>query len=245
MTELLVNFGADLDKRGRNGKSALHYAISCDKDMRLLDFLLRRGADPNIRDFYGKSPVFMADSERLTNLGTLLRYGADPNARDAESQTPLMDCSVEVATVLLTHNADINLRCAKGRNALFYAIIRIDNNLARFLLNNGSKVAADKSGKKMTDLAYEKKISEDIFFEIVKRTPDKDISLELIEKIFKENPSSFIYEFYMCKRERIFEEIDKLGKGEIHTFLIRNICEESRKKEQLENKITELRFYPQ
>ncbi|MCK5879908.1 MAG: ankyrin repeat domain-containing protein, partial [Holophagae bacterium] len=66
--EILLANGADINRRARDGRTPLYYAI-VDKDPKRLQFLLDRGADPNIvmhnRTHNGLSYLLIA--EKLGN----------------------------------------------------------------------------------------------------------------------------------------------------------------------------------
>jgi len=48
IVEMLLSFGADIQQRGVNGYTPLHYAAALN-DVKLVHLLLSRGADPNAR----------------------------------------------------------------------------------------------------------------------------------------------------------------------------------------------------
>jgi hypothetical protein len=60
----------------------------------MTDFLLKRGADPNIGDAYSMTPLHFAASRGDQEVArALLHHGADPDARDYNGDTPLIEAA--------------------------------------------------------------------------------------------------------------------------------------------------------
>jgi uncharacterized protein len=78
MVELLLRSGADIQQRGVNDYTALHYAAT-KNDLRMVDLLLSHGADPaaktRIDDF--TTPRQEAESRGFSKLAEILRQAAD------------------------------------------------------------------------------------------------------------------------------------------------------------------------
>ncbi|OIV91490.1 hypothetical protein TanjilG_02108 [Lupinus angustifolius] len=71
----LLQWGWDVNERDETGKSALYLAVSMTKTRRL-NCLLENGADPNIKDFNGKLPLWEALQHGDKPMrDTLIRYG--------------------------------------------------------------------------------------------------------------------------------------------------------------------------
>lgn len=92
--ESLLKQGVDLNVKDDNGIYPLNYAYQRGIDVTAL--LLEYGADPDIIDFTGTSPLHDASSEGNVDMAELLLiYGADPisptmrlTIRDVPSMLP-------------------------------------------------------------------------------------------------------------------------------------------------------------
>ena len=83
----------------------------------VVKLLLDHGADANVSDSYGRTPIFYAASAKdLEIIGLLVDKGADVNAKAESDQTPLMTAAADgdVATInyLIDRGANINARDA-------------------------------------------------------------------------------------------------------------------------------------
>jgi ankyrin repeat protein len=79
---------------------------------------LQAGADPNISDEDGITPLIAAAWDADAVL-LLIRAGGNVNAQSKKGFTPLINCAEpEVARVLLANGADPSVRDADGKTAL-------------------------------------------------------------------------------------------------------------------------------
>jgi N-acyl-D-amino-acid deacylase len=105
--------------------------------------LLDRGANPNLRNASGATPLHWAVPD-AAKAKLLLAAGADANARSTNLQrTPLLVAasypgSTEVLRLLLEHGADIHARDRSGMHALGRAAVSADVDVVRFLVEHGS-----------------------------------------------------------------------------------------------------------
>jgi len=83
--------------------------------------LLDVGADPNLADNKGKTPLIL-NSRDLEIAQMLIEHGANVNARAKDGFTPLLNAStVELTRLLLQHGADPFAKDDRGETALDWA----------------------------------------------------------------------------------------------------------------------------
>ncbi|XP_051025726.1 ankyrin repeat and LEM domain-containing protein 1 isoform X2 [Acomys russatus] len=112
-----------------------------EEEPRLVEGLLRLGADPNLVLEDGAAAVHLAARARhpraLCCLRTLLRRGADPNVRSAEALTPMHVASAwgccRALELLLSKGGDPSLRDQDGLRPLDWALQQGHHKCARVL----------------------------------------------------------------------------------------------------------------
>ncbi len=103
----LIEVGTKIDARDATGESAIMYALKYwkgnDNLVQCVDVLLGAGANVNVRNEVGKSPLMMGVSKNVSVevIDRLLDSGSQVNARDSEGKTALM--------YSLMHGADTGL----------------------------------------------------------------------------------------------------------------------------------------
>jgi ankyrin repeat protein len=136
----LVEHGADFRRVGRgDGKTLLHVIADDDgpESLKIVDALVRRGADVNAMDKGGETPLRAATSN-LSCRGTpkCSCYSGDDGGRDRP------DCwegNPRMLRALLAHGANPNLADVHGMTPLFMAITRDRADEVRILLAGGAR----------------------------------------------------------------------------------------------------------
>jgi len=120
---LLVQRMRNINAQNLAGQTSLHTASD-----EIQGFLLRHGADPEIRDIRGRTPLLYAMSlGSIPKVYGLLRRGASPDTRDAKGYPALILAQKEEyrekadwTPLLLEWEADANITDSKGRNVLHH-----------------------------------------------------------------------------------------------------------------------------
>jgi ankyrin repeat protein len=106
--------------------------------------LLAAGADPNVANDYGSTPLGEAAVNASTEIvARLLDAGADANATVKDGETPLMvlarSSNVAAAKLLLDHGADVNAREAwRDQTALIWAAAQKQPAMVELLVEHGA-----------------------------------------------------------------------------------------------------------
>lgn len=135
MMRLLIENGASVDARNREGETALMLVASEREALPAIRLLLSRGADVNARDKFGNTPLLKTTISPLrraawfspdpATVRVLRAAGADINAANKEGRTVLMEVAYARDTpavkLLLDNGANVNARDARGTTALMSA----------------------------------------------------------------------------------------------------------------------------
>jgi len=153
---LLIEAGADPNKKNDKGKTPLHYATGHNS----VDSLLKAGANPNAQDIEGKTPLhYIAGFNcHVGVVDLLLKKGADPAIRDKQGKTPL-HCAIHSSEIdpLLKAGANPNAQDIEGKTPLHYIVVDdCDGRSTDFLLKKDADPAIrDKQGKTPLDIAID------------------------------------------------------------------------------------------
>lgn len=128
----LVKAKPGLAKVSGNSGTPLHWAAENDANPALCEFLLQAGADPNVFDPKGQTPLLLAVRGRTRAGKTrvvkmLLAKGAKPDVRNQKNgATPLYSAAVvgdlPVVKLLLGSGANPNIATQKGDTPLKHVL---------------------------------------------------------------------------------------------------------------------------
>ena len=145
--KLLREHPEHISARGGPLGTALHAASRMNR-LKVVQSLLRHGADVNATGMWGQTPLlFASDWGHLEVVRWLLQHDADVNAKDeVEDWTSLHLAASrghsETVRALLNHNADTNALTDDGRTPLHVASRYGGVEVVRLLLNHGANPEA-------------------------------------------------------------------------------------------------------
>ena len=122
--ELLLKYGAKVDAIDCDGNSLLGSFVK-QNNIPVTELLLKNGADPNIRDELGRTPIFYVNDEAMLKL--LLEHGAQADVAPAlpDDDPLLLNIPEELIPAVVEAGADINLRDEDGRSVLYLCLKKI------------------------------------------------------------------------------------------------------------------------
>ena len=155
--ELMIQEGAYINAKDKDGKAALHYAAESG-NVDIAQVLVDNRANVNLKSTAKGSPVerkfkggrsplhFAASNGNQDMVELLLQKGADVNAQNASGRTALQDSIMRsqdsVAIYLLNKNASVTLIDSEGWTALHQAANEGRTKVIEALINRGADIEA-------------------------------------------------------------------------------------------------------
>lgn len=124
----LIAAGADVNAKGSLGDTALHMAVRGNGHLDALRLLMDRGADPNVRDREGASPLdYAVWHGALDSTALLLAHGARLNEPDTKTgATPINEAAfmgnTHIVQYLLRFHPDLSIADKRGYSPLENAV---------------------------------------------------------------------------------------------------------------------------
>jgi Ankyrin repeats (3 copies)/Ankyrin repeat len=133
--------------------TALHRAARTG-NLALLKMRLKQGANPDLRDKDGRTPLMDAVAAgQLGSVRTLLAAGANVNAHASDGRTPLIEAAVKgrpkSARLLIAAHADLNYEQRGWGTALEAAERTGHSDIAAILRNAGARSSGHSPGDKV------------------------------------------------------------------------------------------------
>jgi len=161
IVKMLLDHGADVKARDKNGNTALIRATDSrrswdEKQEALIPSLLEKGAEVNVHNAKGQTPLMLTAREGNSALLELLKRGADVDARDVDGNTPLLYATSYFARgdqrnagkALLEAGADVNATNKDMETPLLRAARQFDAGGVAMLLDHHAAInAQDKNGR--------------------------------------------------------------------------------------------------
>jgi ankyrin repeat protein len=153
-TEMLSKPGSQLinSRDITSGDTGLHIAVA-RSDALWVRFLLQRGADPNIRNKKGVTPLQLATALGFNDgVEELIKRGASVNVSDQTGETPLIAAvharNAALVRLLLAKGADPDRNDNSGRSARDYMELQNGNSLMKQEFADADAKKAEAGTKK-------------------------------------------------------------------------------------------------
>jgi len=124
----LIEKGADVHSKKRDGTTLLHLAVGGD-NTELAKFLIDSGAKVNVKKRNGETPLHLAVFRNIELAKLLIDSGADVNAKeDRYGRTSLHLAvawnKIEIAKLLIDSGADVEAKNNRGETTLRFWMIK-------------------------------------------------------------------------------------------------------------------------
>lgn len=142
--ELISSNPQLLNEKDNKGNTPLHSAVSKGRND-VIDYLLNKGANPEIKNNNGLTPIFQAlDLSRSGSVNKLIDCGANINVKGYRNRTLLhmaaRSGNSSVTIKLIAKGIEINALDSKGSTALDCAILSSKTKTAKILAEKGGKI---------------------------------------------------------------------------------------------------------
>jgi ankyrin repeat protein len=126
----------------KDGNSFLHRAVHTG-NVDMVKFLVSRGADVNVKDNYGQTPVqIAAQLDDVQIIIHLVSHGAEINIKNSIGKTPLHDAvahdQFQIVNYLVSQDAEINAKDINGRTPLHDAVFDNYTEISAYLVSKGA-----------------------------------------------------------------------------------------------------------
>jgi len=158
-----ASFSEEVNRPDANGNTQMHLAVMrAKKDKRLVEDLIKQGADINQRNKEKDFPLkmaYMCSNKELVKY--LIKHGADINQQDRYGNTLLHLATLEndekMMTYFVEHGARINQENEFEQTPLHFSTLWGNEKIISYLINHGADMdKRDKNGQTPFDIAKQK-----------------------------------------------------------------------------------------
>jgi ankyrin repeat protein len=157
LKDFIEKLGCDVQYAAEDGRTLLHTSVSNNASEELVQYLLDKKVDPNVKDKQGNAPLHVAKNVPLLNL--LEKNGAKLDVKNNDGETPLL-CALNspdplpLMDRLLALGSQIDEKGNDGRTLLHRAAARAKPQVLQHLLDKGADFnAKDKENNTPLHLA--------------------------------------------------------------------------------------------
>ena len=134
---LLINNGADIDARNKEGVTPLEIAVQ-KENIEIVKLLTEKGANIHTQDTHGNSPLSMAFASTNEMLEAVVN-SSNVTSQDSDGNTPLhiallTDAPLSKVQYIISLTDDVNIRNRDGYSALFISVLKNRQKVGEMLL---------------------------------------------------------------------------------------------------------------
>ncbi len=134
---LLINNGADIDARNKEGVTPLEIAVQ-KENIEIVRLLSQKGASIHTQDTHGNSPLSMAFASTNEMLEAVVN-SRNVTSQDSDGNTPLhiallTDVTLSKIQYIISLTDDVNIRNRDGNSALFISVLKNRRKVGEMLL---------------------------------------------------------------------------------------------------------------
>lgn len=146
---LVLVLKIDISIPFKDGSVALHFAVGSE-DLEALKCLMALGADMEIRDENGRTPLLLASFVGWNEgIELLINGGAYVDTQDHQGASPLnlavMFQNFEIVKLLCDHGSNVNIQTQKKITPLCQAVHMGNLPICKYLVENGADLDLDAS----------------------------------------------------------------------------------------------------
>jgi len=149
----LLEHGADPNRIGPEGRTALHYAVGREGRVPLISRLLEAGADITAANMNGETPLMLALRKgHWREAKLLLDNGGENASPNTKGETPLhiafsVNTPADIMKLLLASSIDVNAATRTDQNTALHSMVGDRNNPHYRLLLEHRDVALNKQNR--------------------------------------------------------------------------------------------------
>jgi uncharacterized protein len=165
----LIQEGTSVNSVLADKSSTLAWSVHWNNEQ-VTEYLLQSGADANLANDFGITPLYLAcENRNFSIINSLLRAGANPNAATWAGETVLMTCArtgnVDGINALITNGANINTRePERGQTAIMWAAAEGHSAVVESLIEIGADIKARSRTVALPQQIHSPTYSEYSFF---------------------------------------------------------------------------------
>ena len=157
---LLIENGVDVNTKC-NGDTFLQRLAKENGSLKLAKLLIEKGANVNVRDTQGDTPLHKSDNTKLAKL--LIENGADIKLRNNKGNTALHEAvaknNIKTVELLIDKGVDVNVRNNFGQTPLHK--VKYRKEIAKLLIEKGADVKVrDNKGQTPCDTVSSEKVKK-------------------------------------------------------------------------------------